>query len=220
METYNDKEKRYETKEEIFNDTDLNVPTNNKFAITAEKIRHTLKSIVESLWRRTYTATGSDLSTAAYVKQSDGSFITIALPHYTVHIPKCNTLIIPKEILDHSKEMMRIEMDNVEDGDELTLICKTKLVGIGSSSDLYGYFRNGSSDSTEIELVKHEINSSTIYIDIDNEKKPLLTYSNIGLTGNYSGVAGDSYLYRGRNTTQYPLHLVYWDGVWYPVNIY
>ena len=219
METYNDEEVRYETKEDIFKDTDENVPTNNVFKITAKMIRHTLKSIVESLWHKTYIAKTSDYSDKAYVYQ-DGQYYLCSSPYNTIHVPKCDTLIIPKEILNSSNELMRIEMDNVENGYELTLFCKTKIVGIGTSSMDYGYFTNGGQTDKEIELVKKEVDHTSFYIDINGEKKVLETFSNIAMTGSYSGMGGSSYLTHFRNMTQYPLKMIYWEGIWYPVNIY
>lgn len=235
-EVYNNEGQFFETKDEIIALTDENIPTQNQFLVTAKKIRSVLKSIVESLWPRSYTAKVEDFQYYQFHNESGDHEVA---NRYSLNIPKCSTLYIPNEVIQevdasyndgHSDYyLFSIYMDNVENGHVLNLHAQCKIPCFpyttgGQESLKLGYYKQETSGfwnpvpmGDDYAAFRHKPNVE--------ESDHMLYFTNIvflrDAQNNVYTSIGDSdcgylNLMRGLGV----LHLMYWDGLWYPVNLY
>lgn len=211
------------TQEAVEEEVNENFKDNSNFLITAKKLRDTIKDIVATLWRKNYTAKEEDINSTIYGITQTNYKYTIAnfqmsgndgsMNCYQVNIPKCDTLVIPVDIIGNNAYLYRINMRNVENGQILNLLCHCRLLGNNN------YTTNPMGDQDFVIDTRDADELDEWFTDSEYKNK-MENVSNIAFPFSYGGFNSRENNITKRRYGKFFLQFIYWEGYWYPVNIY
>ena len=200
---------------------DDQLPTQTDNFIHAINIRKVLKDIIATIWKKEHTLTTDETHNEIYWMDKQNQSSRKAENSITwVDIPKCDTLIIPEDLINkNSNPLARIEMKNVQNGHILNLICKCKLQGLQNVSVNTdpGILNWGSYNGSVTIITRDKSNTEGNYYLDDEYTQKVNNLSNLGwpaMYSDYNKVTPYRWMYT------YPLQLIFWNDYWYPVNIY
>lgn len=214
--------KFFEKKSDLFNEVNEDVQTNSSFLVTAKTIRTAIKSAIESLWHKTYNVTPADVQKYQWYEANHWS--DTSDDAYCIHVPKCDTIYMSKEVVDllQNQKLHSIYMDGVENGHVVSFMaqCVIPLFPIVNATAVYkGYILAPDDTTSEWTFIENTETKMRYY----KNGEPIKAWSNIVLQydkfGVYNYVNNQSSVFDLRRMFA-PLHLMYWNGLWFPVNLY